>query len=252
MNIKHAVNSFFFALLLLITGNAEAQQISLAGQWRFAVDAGDIGAAEKWFAKKLTGVIQLPGSMAENRKGDDVTLQTKWTGTIYDSSFYFTPRLAKYRKPGNIHIPFWLTPAKHYVGVAWYQKEIEIPVNWNRKRISLFLERCHIETRVWIDEIEVGKSNSLVAPHEFDLTKLITPGKHRITISVDNRIKEINVGPDSHSIADHTQGNWNGIIGKMYLKAESLVSFNDIQVYPDIKSRSATVRMQLLNTTQEL
>jgi len=52
MNTKHAINSFLFALLLLIAINAKSQQISLAGQWHFAVDAGDNGVAEKWFAKK--------------------------------------------------------------------------------------------------------------------------------------------------------------------------------------------------------
>ena len=61
--------------------------------------------------------------MAQNLKGDDITLQTKWTGSIYDSSFFFNPRLVKYRQPDHLKIPFWLTPAKHYVGAAWYQKK---------------------------------------------------------------------------------------------------------------------------------
>lgn len=186
--------------------------------------------------------------MAENGKGDDITLHTAWTGSIYDSSFYFNPRLAKYRQPGNIHIPFWLTPAKHYIGAAWYQKEIEIPKNWQGKRINLFLERCHWESRLWIDDKEIGMNNSLVAPHEYDLSKFLTPGKHRITLRIDNRIKEVNVGPDSHSITDHTQGNWNGVIGKMVLAAEDPVFFDDIQIYPDVKNRKATVRLRLQNS----
>jgi beta-galactosidase/beta-glucuronidase len=77
------------------------QQISLAGDWAFAIDRNDIGVNEKWFSKKLEDKIHLPGSMNENGKGDDVTLDTKWTGSIYDSSFFFQPRLAKYRQPGN-------------------------------------------------------------------------------------------------------------------------------------------------------
>ena len=103
---------FFCAL------STHAQQISLAGQWQFAVDRDDKGVNEKWFNRKLSETIALPGSMAQNNKGDDITLQTKWTGSIYDSSFFFRTSLAKYRKPGNIKIPFWLTPVKHYVGVA--------------------------------------------------------------------------------------------------------------------------------------
>jgi len=156
--------------------------------------------------------VKLPGSMLENNRGDDLTLNTKWTGSIYDSSWYFRPDMEKYRQKGNLKFPFWLTPNKHYVGVAWYQREVEIPANWKGQKIELFLERPHWETTVWIDNIQIGMQNSLSTPHRYDLSKILTPGRHIITIRVDNRIKEINVGPDSHSITDHTQGNWNGIV----------------------------------------
>ena len=240
---------FVVLLFCLFPFYMSAQDLTLAGKWSFAIDSLNVGETRKWFSKKLSDVIVLPGSMAENRKGNDITLSTPWTGSIYDSSFYFNPRFAKYRKPGNIHIPFWLTPAKHYVGVAWYQKEVDIPAGWKNKKITLILERPHIETKIWVDNNEVGTNNSLSAPHEYDLTNYLTGKRHRITISVDNRIKELNVGPDSHSISDHTQGNWNGIIGKICLKAEPLFSFKDIQVYPDVKHFRATVRMQIENRT---
>jgi len=235
--------------LLIFCAFKEPESIGLAGKWKFEIDRQDKGIAEKWFGRKLSDEIKLPGTMAENLKGDDITLQTKWTGSIYDSSFYFNPRLEKYRQPGNIHIPFWLTPAKHYVGVAWYQKEIEVPANWKGQRIVLLLERSHIQTRVWVDDKEVGMQNSLVAAHRYDLSSYLKPGKHQISIRIDNRIKEINVGPDSHSITDHTQGNWNGIIGKIALNAGSPVYFEDIQVYPDVKNRKAHVILQVQNTT---
>ncbi|HEX6192685.1 MAG TPA: beta galactosidase jelly roll domain-containing protein, partial [Chitinophagaceae bacterium] len=232
-------------LCALITG---AQEISLAGQWQFATDKEDIGVSEKWFTRKLADVVSLPGSMTENNKGDDVTLYTKWTGTIYDSSFFFRPSLAKYRQPGNVKIPFWLTPIKYYVGVAWYQKRITIPKGWETKNIQLFLERSHIQTRVWIDDVEIGKNNSLVAPHAFAVKAGLKPGEHTITIRVDNRISDINVGPDSHSITDHTQGNWNGIVGKIILMARPPLFIHHVQVFPDIQMRSAKVLVKVVNT----
>lgn len=234
--------------VILLTNNGSAQSISLAGKWRFAIDRKDKGISEKWFNTSLSDNINLPGSMAENLKGDDVTLYTKWTGSIYDSSFFFRPSLAKYRQPGNLKIPFWLTPNKHYVGVAWYQRDVVIPATWSKKRITLFLERCHFETRVWVDDKEVGSNNSLVAFHELDLTKVLTPGKHTISIRIDNSLKDRNVGPDSHSVADHTQTNWNGIVGKMLLKAIAPVYLNNVQVYPDIKNKLAKVKVTVVNT----
>ncbi|MDE3236989.1 MAG: beta-glucuronidase [Bacteroidota bacterium] len=231
--------SFFFLTVLF----SNAQTISLAGKWHFEIDRNDIGIKEKWFSKILNDSVYLPGSMLENNKGDEVTLQTKWTGSIYDSSWYFNPRYAKYRQPGNLKFPFWLTPAKYYVGAAWYQKEVVIPASFKNKHINLFLERCHTETMVWVDDHLIGDHFSFVAPHEYDLSKYLTPGKHKITIHVDNRIKEINVGQDSHSLTDHTQGNWNGIVGKIELQATVSAYIDEVQVYPDVDKKAASIQL---------
>jgi hypothetical protein len=233
------------AFIFLSIAQTHAQSISIAGKWRFKIDAQDEGIKGKWYLTVLPETINLPGSMAENLKGDDITLKTKWTGSIYDSSYFFHPRLEKYRKPGNLKIPFWLTPAKHYTGAAWYQKEIEIPTNWKGKRLVLSLEYPHSETRVWIDDIEIGTQFTFVVAQNFELPANLKAGKHSITLLIDNRIKAINVGQDSHSLTDHTQGNWNGVVGKMELLAGSPVYFEDIQVYPDLKNKSAKVKIQL-------
>jgi len=176
---------FYFSLFLIffsLSSYAQEKTISLKGDWQFQIDRNDEGIQKKWFNKNLSDKIHLPGSMAEFLKGDEITLKSKWTGSIYDSSFYFRPSLEKYRQPGNIHIPFWLTPARHYVGAAWYQKEVTVPENWKGKRIVLHLERAHIETRVWVNDKEVGMQNSLVTPHDYDLTNFLVAGKQRISI----------------------------------------------------------------------
>lgn len=250
--LKRLSLSLFGLFFLINYVAAQApKSINLRGTWQFQIDATDVGVKEKWFAKTLPETVKLPGSMLENGKGDKVTLYTQWTGSIYDSSWYFNPRLEKYRKPDNLKFPFWLTPDKYYVGAAWYQKDVQIPKNWQGQQITLILERPHTETRVWLDNVEIGLQNSMCVAHEFDLTNQLTAGKHIITIRVDNRIKEINVGKDSHSLTDHTQGNWNGIVGKLELRAEANVWADDIQVYPDLTQKLAKVSITLQNTLQK-
>src|SRR4030042_3637319 len=231
--------------LLLITGiffkvNAQ-ESVSLQGHWNFQTDKDDIGLKEEWYKKVFQDSIKLPASMVENGKGDELSLKTQWTGSIYDSSWFFNPRMAKYRQPGNLKFPFWLTPEKYYVGPAWYQKDVEIPKNWGNKNIILYLERPHWESFLWVDDKPFGMQNSLSVPHQYDISSALIPGKHRITIRIDNRTKDINPGPDSHSITDHTQGNWNGIVGRMELIALNNSYIKDVQVYPDILAKSATV-----------
>ena len=244
--MKHIIASLFIAFAGSLGVVGQNHSVSLSGKWAFQIDREDKGIREEWFNKTLNDRINLPGSMPEKLKGDDVTVRTRWTGSLYDSSYYFNPYMEKYRIDGQVKLPFFLTPDKHYVGVAWYQKRVTVPDSWKGERVVLFLERPHIETTVWINRQEVGMQNSLCVPHVYDLTSYVTPGKsYLVTIRVDNRIKEINVGPDSHSITDQTQGNWNGIVGKIELQSTSKVFFEDIQIYPDLAGKKALVRMNV-------
>ncbi len=223
-------------------------QLDLAGIWRFEMDSLDSGISEKWFTRQLNETVHLPASMLENNKGNTVTLTTPWTGSLYDSSWYFNPKMEKYRQLNNLKFPFFLTPEKHYIGAAWYQKDVEIAQNWAKKRIILYLERPHFETRVWVNEREIPEvQNSLCAPHEFDISAYLIVGKNTISIRVDNRTKEINVGQDSHSISDQTQGNWNGIVGKIELRKTAQIWLDDVQIYPDLKNKKAVIKLVIKN-----
>lgn len=255
-SIRKLMSQFTVILFFILTmfnypKSNHSNLISLKGTWRFQLDSEDIGIKQKWYLLKLSDSIKLPGSMRDNDKGYELSVDTKWTGSIYDSSWYFRPDMAKYRQKNNLKFPFWLTPNKHYIGVAWYQREVEIPSDWKGRSIELFLERPHWETTLWIDSIKVGMQNGLSTPHRYDLSKVLTPGRHTITIRVDNRIKEVNVGPDSHSITDQTQGNWNGIVGEMKLKAFSPLYFHDIKLFPDIKNKTVLVKIILNNISEK-
>lgn len=245
-------NRFYWTVLALVTfcaAFAQNEVIDLSGEWRFAIDRHSVGVKEQWYASPLTDRIVLPGSMAENRKGDDVTLHTEWTASIYDSSFFYNPRLEKFRKADNLKLPFWLTPVKYYVGEAWYQRDVEIPATWKGSRVVLFLERPHTETRLWVNNREAGMQNSLSVPHVYDITSFLKPGKNSITLCIDNRTKDIDVGKDSHSITDQTQGNWNGVVGRIELNRSPKTYIDDIQIYPDLKNKKALVSIRVQGRT---
>ena len=228
----------------------EAAKISLVGQWSFKLDPKDAGQQEKWYAGKLDDSIKLPGSTAENSFGDDLSVDTKWTGQIVDKSWFTEDKYAKYRQPGSIKIPFWLTPVKHYVGPAWYQKQVDVPESWSGKRITLLLERCHWETKVWVDGTAAGMQDSLCTPQLHNLSDLMTPGRHTLTVRVDNSVK-YDVGVNAHSVSDHTQSNWNGVIGRMELLATDRIWVSDVQVYPDIRNKSARLLVIIGNAANK-
>jgi len=235
---------------------AEADRLALAGEWRFQLDRGNAGIEERWFERALRDKIKLPGSLPAQGIGDDVSVETKWTGDIVDKSWFTAPEYAAYRRPGHVKVPFWLQPEKYYAGAAWYQRNIELPRDWKGRRVLLTLERPHWETRVWVDGKAVGSNNSLSTPHEYDLGTNLPAGRHQLTIRVDNSLV-VDVGVNSHCVTDHTQGNWNGIVGKIELRcdpepwsaSDGLIRFDDVQVFPSMSRKSAKVRMKVANLT---
>ncbi len=230
-----------FLLLILCTPTQAQQTIPLDGEWQFAIDRSRDGVRPKRYAEK----IHLPGSMLTNGKGDPISIHTQWTGSLYDSSYYFNPRMEPYRHEGRMKIPFFLTPERHYVGNAWYCRKVTVPQEWKGRRVTLFLERPHIETTLWVNGSRVGHEMSLSVPHQYDITEYVKFGSdNQLEIQVYNGIENVCVGQDSHSVTDQTQGNWNGIAGNIELRATTPLYRKRVET--DIAT--GTVRI-LLNDT---
>ena len=168
--------------------------------------------------------MELPGSMITRGIGDPVSVHTRWTGSLYDSSYFFNPYMERYRKEGAMKFPFFLTPQHHFVGEAVYSRTVCVPRQWRGQRVTLFLERPHIETTVSVNGNEVGHQMTLSAPHQYDVTPYLRYGQdNEIDIRVYNGIENVCVGQDSHSVTEQTQGNWNGIAGRIELRCEPLI-----------------------------
>ncbi len=244
----------FTIIITLFFYSCEQQKfnsIDLSGEWQFQMDPEDIGFYEKWFENDLQETVKLPGSMVENGKGFDITLETEWTGGVRNPNWANDPNYKPYHNPENIRFPYWLQPDKKYTGAAWYSKNITLSKNWNKKYVWLNLERPHWETRVWVNGKYAGMLNSLATPHRHDITLYLKKGENRITICVDNRTKKIDVGQDSHSISDHTQSNWNGIVGDLSLQSTGKIYFENIQIFPDIETKTVDVKATIFNSGQK-
>jgi hypothetical protein len=251
------MNRTFFWALAILFGLATkpvfaAETLPLAGEWRFALDRTDAGVNEKWFAKDLPDKIQLPGILQAQGYGDDISTNTPWMLSLGEAWWKIQPPELRehFSQPGRVAVPFLSQPPKHYLGAAWYQRDVEIPTNWSGKHFTLFLERAHWQSKVWVDDHEFPANDSLVAPHVTDLG-VLAPGKHRLSIRVDNRTQLPAAGHlvDSHSISDALGAAWNGIVGEIELRATSPVWIENVQVFPHVKTKSITVKGKIGNVT---
>ena len=253
--------------------HAAPETKSLAGEWRFALDrtaeqrepstkpvlpfpVGD-GVTQEWFKRALPERerIKLPGVLQAQGFGNPISTSTPWVVALGDAWWNLQPAALRdhFSQPGKVEVPFLAQPPMHYLGAAWYQREIDVPDAWKGKRLALFLERPHWETTVWLDDQKIGSNNSLVAPHEYELG-LATPGKHRLTIRVDNRqvvrdAQNDGHGVDSHAISDALGATWNGIVGRIEVTATSPVWIDDAQVFPNVAQKSAAIKVHIGNAT---
>jgi hypothetical protein len=120
-----------------------------------------------------------------------------------------------------------------YTGPAWYQREIEVPADWQGQDVELTLERVIWETRVWVNGKPAGMQDSLTTPHRYEIGGDLHPGKNRITIRVDNRKKlDIGIG---HAYTEETQTIWNGIVGRLELEPRQSVRIAHVQTMPNLE-----------------
>ncbi|MBR1800266.1 MAG: beta-glucuronidase [Bacteroidaceae bacterium] len=212
-----------------VRGGSVPASIDLSGTWRLT-------------SRLSATSVTLPGSLLTNALGDDISVDTRWTGSLYDSSFYFNPFMEPYRRAGQMKFPFFLTPQKHFVGEATYSRTVRIPKTWKGRRVTLFMERPHIETTVCVNGHEVGHQMSLSVPHQYDLTPYLRFGKdNELAIRVYNGIENVCVGQDSHSVTDQTQGNWNGIAGRIELRTTPYIYRQ--RVVTDLATRTAHITL---------
>ncbi len=224
-----------------------ATPMSLAGNWQFQMDPTDVGVRLEWFNRRLPGSIKLPGILQAQYFGNLVLTNTPWVLTLYDHFWFLRDDYKAYLEPGKVKVPFLSQPPRHYLGVAWYQRDFNIQSNQSGRRLVLTLERPHWDTTVWVDGRLVGRNMSLVAAHEFDLGSLST-GNHRLAVRVDNRML-LPYRPDSHSVSDSLGASWNGIVGKIEINDTGRVWIDNVQVFPDLNTQKMRIKVRVGNAT---
>lgn len=197
-------------LLLCSSYHVHGKEVlDLAGSWGVQLDPKNEGIENSWYSKKLAAEIDLPGSTDEAGLGDRQGAETALMGH--------------------------LTRAHKYSGSAWYNREIDVPSAWVGKPIELFLERVHTVSDLWINGKKVGSRDTLSAAHRFDVTDFIQAGRNKISLRVTNEI-DVDLGQWSHSASDETLTNWNGVVGRMELRAYPDQYLDNVRVGSDLSA----------------
>lgn len=220
-------------LLLFINCQVEKETsiINLEGDWVVTLDPGDKGVKEDWYneIRKESKPIRLPSTLDEAQIGKKIEAEPKLDKeTLYQLS-------RKYK----------------YIGAAWYQRNIEVPEKLSAKELTLTMERVIWKSTVWIDGQLKGTDNSLIGAHRIKLGKL-SPGKHLITICIDNR-QQYDLFDNAkerllaHAYTETTQTIWNGILGDFKITADETNAVANLKIYPNVENSKVLVEASIKN-----
>lgn len=215
--------------------NAQVDRLSLAGNWRIALDGNykdwpfKTGESEQWYKKELPSQselfllnqiyfknaafavndwIQLPGSTDEAGIGV----------------------LLKEAQPYTVGLERKYT----YNGAFWVQRKITIPENWAGRQITLFIERTLGGSTAYWDGQKAGSDYGYAIPHQILLDQHVSSGEHVLTILINK--DEIRYEHTGHQDINANGTSWNGIVGRIELLSRTdQAQIHDLQVYPDMK-----------------
>lgn len=195
--------------------------MTLAGVWLLA-----LGTPEPTYPQAalppltFTDTIELPGTTETREKG-------RLSSAAPDSM---------------------LTRIRKFDGAAWYARDVDVPASWAGRELELFLERTKY-VQVWWDDQPVGEQGWYLTPSVLRIPGAATPGRHRLTVMIDNRPERRPAFSDAHQFSDNTQTNWNGIIGRMELRARGDVVIERVRLDGRVPQRSFEASVLITNRT---
>ncbi|OFX61747.1 MAG: hypothetical protein A2066_19120 [Bacteroidetes bacterium GWB2_41_8] len=142
----------------------------------------------------------------------------------------------------NVAQPFKSDPPKiprDYNPVGSYRKTFTVPANFKDKQLFLHFEGVASAYFLWVNGQEVGYNQGANEPAEFDVTKLVKPGKNTVSVMVFQY---------SDGIYNEDQDMWRlgGIFRSVYLMATPKVHIRDYYVVTDLdeKYEDATLKVE--------
>ena len=162
----------------------------------------DLSGTWRVTGEGLSGVVRLPGTLADARLGRRMTA-------------------ADWEKDTARQSKGALTREYQYRGKAVYEREIDLTEEEARYPLELVMERVMLHSELAIDGETVGSCDSLAVEHVYPIPQRLTkPGRHTIRLTLDNS-NRYNFSEWAHSYGPVMQSVWHGVVGEFALRRQS-------------------------------
>ena len=142
----------------------------------------------------------------------------------------------------KILVPFpWgskLSGVNNEAEIGWYSRQIEVPSDWNGKKIFIIFGASDWITTAWIDGQKLGSYQGGYTPFEFEITPYLKKGeKQQLVVRVDD-------SPFPYKLyGKQGYGEAKGIWQTVYLDARGQSYVKSVKFTPDIDSQKINVKI---------
>jgi beta-galactosidase len=177
----------------------------LNGDWKFAFSPD---------ADRLPAGFERPDYDVSAWKS--IKVPSDWQTQGYDQARYNN---ITYPFPANRPlIPHATNP------VGSYRRDVEVPANWTGQDVILHIGAAGSAYNVWVNGQKVGYSEDSKLPSEFDVTKLVRPGRNTVAIQVFR-------WSDGSYLEDQDFWRVSGIEREVFLMAAPKARVRDVFVH---------------------
>ena len=162
---------------------------------------------------------------------------------------------------GQILVPYPIESALSGVGKRVnineqliYSRSIQIPEDWNEKRILIHFEAVDWKCQVSIDNKDIGSHTGGYDPFSFDITAFVIPGKkHEIKVVVLDPTSD-GYQPRGKQV-NEPRGIWytpsTGIWQSVWLEPVAKSYICDLKITPDVDLQRVIIEPQVFSTEKE-
>ncbi len=162
---------------------------SLCGLWRFQPDLTDEGEAQGYFRLDH-----------DARRWREVTLPASFEACM--------PALDTYE------------------GVGWFRRLVDVPADWQGRRVSLRFQGVNDRASVWVNGVHLGDHEGGFLPFEWDVQDLLRWGQDNlVVVCADNRRR-----PGDVPGLQRGWRGWGGILREVELVATDLLYLEHVRM----------------------
>ena len=183
--------------------------INLNGAWDFEIDNGLCGVYKKFYERdRLDGSITVPFSPESVLSGVGYT---------------------------------------DFINAVWYRRDIDIPAEWQGKRVIFHIDACDYATTLYVNGREVGKHRGGYTSFQFDITDYLREDGNYVTVYAEDDIrseKQVS-GKQSHVLYSkgchytRTTGIWQTV----WMEAVEPAYTKSYKAFANISAPSVTLEV---------